>query len=493
MAIIQAILALITKSAGKILNAIFGWAVHALFGRTAPRDQTFLSGLVGAAVAWPLLVVGVVAPKVATVVLAFVPLSNRVPSWIVRVVWLALALLVPLALGMAIASKGRGETTKKEPVVKRLLRGFPLTLGLALAFVIMFVSVPVMRFAALVRRQKSADVPLAAEPRAYHHVAAQMVRTLNAHGFRLAPAEPGWWVQAPMRILAWFGGSAFGTFVPTRPEHFEEPSLQVSFYTSGPLLRGEGQKVTWAHGLIEEAGVHTGALQTFDPEAQQLERRIRRLWTVFDGDPVAHRGSAVLRAELNEVMRQLGSLDAPYDEWQSVYRQSLQLDRALQGQQQLLQQEEPGALKESNMRSSEGTSGEMINPDGHEPRVREVLSTPALVKAALHDVTELVKTHVQLARAEIRADLKSELTAAKGLGIGALAALTGVNLLLVTGILALALVMPGWAAGLVVSGAVLIAAAIAGAVGWSKRIREPIHRTRHELKEEVRWAKERTA
>ena len=105
MALLQALLALITKSAGKILNAIFGWAVHALFGKTTARDQTLLSGLVGAAVAWPLLVIGIVAPKVAALVLAFVPLPHAVPSWIVRLVWTGLALLVPIALGLALAAR----------------------------------------------------------------------------------------------------------------------------------------------------------------------------------------------------------------------------------------------------------------------------------------------------------------------------------------------------------------------------------------------------
>ena len=38
-------------------------------------------------------------------------------------------------------------SARPEPFVKRMARGFPITLGLAAAFLIMFVSVPVMRFA----------------------------------------------------------------------------------------------------------------------------------------------------------------------------------------------------------------------------------------------------------------------------------------------------------------------------------------------------------
>jgi hypothetical protein len=141
------------------------------------------------------------------------------------------------------------------------------------------------------------------------------------------------------------------------------------------------------------------------------------------------------------------------------------------------------ASKESNIM----TTSEVTNWRTERP------STPALVRAALSDVTELAKTHIALARAELRADMKAEVKAATKLGIGAITALTGVNLLLVTGILALARLMPGWAAGLIVSGAVLLVAGIFAAVGWKKIVREPIHRTRREVKEDVRWTKEQMA
>jgi hypothetical protein len=340
MAILQALIALISRSAGKIVNAVFGWAVHALFGRTAPREQTKLSVIVAAAVAWPLLALGIAFPKLAAMVLALVPLPKSVPGWIIRLVWLALALIVPIALGLAIASKGQhgdGKESPKESTIRRVLRGFPLTLGLAAAFLIMFVSVPIMRVVALVRRQKSADVPLATDAAAYHQVAKLVVATLNRHGFELRPAEPGWWVKAPTRILAWFGGSAFRALVPLKLEHYEAPDIAISFYTSGVLLRGKGQHLTWAHGLIEEVAVHSDGFQTTSPKAQELERHVRHIWKVFDQHPAAHRGSHRLRSSLEDLAKQLAKLDVEYEDWNVIYRQLLQLDRALKGDPQLLE------------------------------------------------------------------------------------------------------------------------------------------------------------
>ena len=206
MFLLQAIFGLVAKSAGKILNALFGWAVRALFGQTTAKEQTYLSVVVGAAVAWPILMLGVVAPKIAALLLAFVPIPQRVPSWTIRIVWVTLALIIPIAVGLAVAAKAPS-SAKKESRVLTVLRGFPITLGLASAFLIMFVSVPVMRLVTLVRRRKSADIPLITHDAAYHEVAVTICEVLNRHGFSLRRASPGWWVSAPTRILGVLGGT----------------------------------------------------------------------------------------------------------------------------------------------------------------------------------------------------------------------------------------------------------------------------------------------
>jgi hypothetical protein len=339
MALLQALLALITKSAGKILNALFGWAVRALFGQTSAREQTFLSIVVAAAVAWPVLLVGIAAPKIAALLLAFVPIPHAVPSWIVRIVWLGLALLIPFAVGISVAAKAPprdSKTSRKESRVLTVLRGFPITVGLAAAFVVMFLSVPVMRLAALLRRQKSADVPLITKDSAYHQVADTICGVLNRHGFALRPASPGWWVAAPIRILTWLGGDAFRSYVPTQLEHFVSPDLELSLYPSGLLLRGKASSVTWAHGLIAESVVHTDGLQTVDPKAQALEKRLRSVWKTYDTAPPQILGAENLVRKLEQISGELARLPVDFDDWQVLYRQILQVGRAIHGQRQLM-------------------------------------------------------------------------------------------------------------------------------------------------------------
>ena len=119
------------------------------------------------------------------------------------------------------------------------------------------------------------------------------------------------------------------------------------------------------------------------------------------------------------------------------------------------------------------------------------LSTTELIKRLFKDVGELVKTEVALAKAELKHDLRAEAAAAKGLGAAALLGFTGVILLFVTAIIALGHVMPDWLAGLLVSLLVLGAAAASAAIGWSKRVRTPMARVRHEASATMSLAKER--
>ncbi len=485
MAILQALLTLLGRSAGKVLNAIFGWAVRALFGHTTPRDQTVLSALVAVAIAWPLLLMGIIAPRVAALVLAFIPLSRAVPGNVVRLVWAALALLVPVVVGLTFASRAPTES-KDESFVKRTLRGFPITLGLAAAFVWMFVTVPVLRFIDLVKRRQSVSISLLSDEGSYHQVAHLVCETLNRKGFQLVDTQPRWWSTAPMRILQAMGGKAFRNYVPVDLAHFEGPGLEISMYPTGLLLRGSAEKTSWAQGLVAEAIVRTDALQTVDPRAQEIERQIRRVWRLLEENPMAHEKSPRLEGRMKEVSTEMGNLHIPYDEWQVLYRQTLQTDRALDGKPPVLEQQLSDKRGEIPAQTTEYRTRSDADDPSHLP-------LGALVHQIANQAVALAKKQVELAITEMKADVKAEVGMAKGLGVTAIASLLALNALVVAGILALALVLPGWAAALIVAGVFLAVAGVAFAIGWKRRVTAPLRRTRESIKEDVRWSKERLA
>jgi membrane protein len=505
MAIFQGLLALITRSLGSILSALFGWAVVALFGPTSSREKVWLSALVGAAAAWPILILGVIWPRVAATLLTFAPLPTWIPSSLIRAVWVALAVIVPFALGTAVAARSRGPAvpipgTRKvtssdspdsaarhapvrESKIVRLFRGIPITLAIAASFMIVFITVPLQRLLSMIRRQVDIDVPLVTDAKGYPLVAEEIAATLSRHGVKIAPTTPGWMVTAPSRILSRLGGPSFDAYVPRRFTQFRGPRLEVMLYPNGLLLRGSEQETAWAHGLLVEALTDAPAYQTFDPAAQDIERQIRRVWAVFGENPSAHTGARVLVSRLDEIVREIRELPVGYDEWQIVYRQALQLDRALRGRPQLLEATTPRDGT-TNLPKEEST---MANGTARSLPLRELIGE-ITAKATL-----LAKKEVELVKTELKADLTSELATVKGLGLAVLVGVLGLNMFLVAGVLALVAYMPGWLAALLIGGVLVVAAGILGYASWARRVTNPLAATRKTLKEDAQWAKERLA
>lgn len=121
----------------------------------------------------------------------------------------------------------------------------------------------------------------------------------------------------------------------------------------------------------------------------------------------------------------------------------------------------------------------------------EELSTVELVRHITTEVGHLAQKQIELAKAELKADLKTEAIMVGGLSLAAVTGLCTINLLLVTVVFALGTVMPGWGAGLIVSGATLLTTGVVAAVAWSRRVRSPMARTKRTLQEDVQWTKQR--
>ena len=121
------------------------------------------------------------------------------------------------------------------------------------------------------------------------------------------------------------------------------------------------------------------------------------------------------------------------------------------------------------------------------------LSTRELVSRLLKAGSLLVAKEVELARAEIKADLRAELGMVKLLIAAALVAVLGLNLLLVSAVFALTQWLPGWLAALGLAGALLVVGLGLGLIGWARRVSSPLAITRKTVKEDMQWAKERLA
>lgn len=119
--------------------------------------------------------------------------------------------------------------------------------------------------------------------------------------------------------------------------------------------------------------------------------------------------------------------------------------------------------------------------------------TGELIERVVSKVTMLARKEVELAKAELKKDLRAEAAVAKGLGVAGVCALVTVNLLAVAVALFLSRWMPAWGAAVVVAAVVMAIGAIVGWLGWRRRVTNPLQETRRTLEEDVKWAKERIA
>ena len=137
-------------------------------------------------------------------------------------------------------------------------------------------------------------------------------------------------------------------------------------------------------------------------------------------------------------------------------------------------------------RGAGGTLGDYSLQAGRERPMTEVL------KDIIANVQEMVRSEVRLARVEIRDETSKTARAAAMLAVGGVIGVIAALFFLVFLVQLLDLVMPDWAATLLVGVVLGIAAAILIAKGRD-RLRVPVpEKTIENVKENVEWMKNQT-
>jgi uncharacterized membrane protein YqjE len=112
----------------------------------------------------------------------------------------------------------------------------------------------------------------------------------------------------------------------------------------------------------------------------------------------------------------------------------------------------------------------------------------------IHNVQEIVRSEVRLAKTEILEEAAKAKSSTLLLSAGAVTAIFAIFFLLLMIVYALALVVPRWTAALIVGAALAVVANVMLTVGVRrfKQIHPNPERTVETLKENVEWAKQHT-
>ena len=326
MAIVQALLALLTRSAGRLLNTAFGWATVMLFGQVPQDRQIYLSIIAFGSVAWIVVVAGVAVPSFATFLLAFVTIPEWVDKGWIRLAMLVAAVVIPAIVGF-VATRLVDESQRPRgagATLKATLKGYPLTFGLALTLIAMTVIAPIMKIRAMLRRWSVQHVPVIIKPEHYDRVVEDVRAALATGGIEAAPRLASWMLRAPTKLLAFFGRSSVAPMAAERLTVLVSPAVEVLLHPSDLVISGRELDAARARAVLSEHLTYTPAYMTWTKEANDVEDRLRTLW---ERAPALSRAAA--EQELREIDACLHELKLAYEEWEVLFRERLLVERRL--------------------------------------------------------------------------------------------------------------------------------------------------------------------
>ena len=328
MAIVGSVFAMLGRFAGRLLNSALGWATILLFGKVEGRKQTVLLIIALGSLVWVLTIVGVVFPDIGTFMLAFVPVPEFIDEGVVRLVMLGAALVIPLLIGAAaifVAEPAR--RPRGFGLVAGIVRGFPFTLVLAVTIVILALASLVRKVRSMARRWEDAHVPVIVKPGGYDKVLADLRAVLDDAGIAVEPRPAPTILSIPTRLLDAVAGKALGGLVPDRLMLLKSRSLDVLVYPSDVALSGTRESVARARAAIASQLTDSPAYLTASAEAERIEDEIRDVAAATDH--VSQTGIGALTTRIRALDGRIARLMVPFDEWETVYRERLQIERDL--------------------------------------------------------------------------------------------------------------------------------------------------------------------
>jgi hypothetical protein len=326
MAIIGSVFAMVGRFAGRLLNSALGWATLLLFGKVEGRKQTILLVIALASLVWILTVVGVLVPDIGAFLLAFVPVPDGVAEDWVRLGMLALALLIPLLVGAAAIYVTQADRRPKGfGLLTGVLRGYPFTLVLALTIAIL-AGVSIARKArSLSKRWEDAHVPVVVKPGGYERVLDDLRGVLDRSGLPVRTRPAPSIISLPPRMLDAVAGRTLGSLVPDRLMMLTGHELEVLVYPSDVAISGSKVAMARARAAIAIELTEAPAYLTTSAEAQRIEDATAEL-AGREGERLP---PTEWRRRLRELDPRIATLAVPFDEWETVYRQRLQVERDL--------------------------------------------------------------------------------------------------------------------------------------------------------------------
>ena len=324
MVIVASIFGVLGRFAGKLLTAALGWASTLLFGRVPQDRQILLAGITFGAVIWAVLVFAVLWPDGGSVLLTFAPIPDWVDEGLVRLGMLAGAVAIPPAMALVSLRLLQPADRPSGPraLAVHILRGYPMAAALATMLVFLASIAIVRKASSLVRGRTDAHVPIVVKPGGYESLVADLDTAISEAGIDVRPMDAPVVLVLPGRLLAAAAGSHVRGLLPERLARLVGRDVEVLIYPSDVAMSGRKVQLARVQAAIASRLTTAKAWLTNSAEGQAIEDRLMKL-----ARPDVSRSEQ--EATLAWVDRHLATDELPYEEWEVLYRERLQVERDL--------------------------------------------------------------------------------------------------------------------------------------------------------------------
>lgn len=510
MALISLLLSFVGKKIGSIIQAIFGWSVTALFGRLSGKKQLAVSIALLFSIAWPIFVVGLFFPAVAGWVLAFLPVESWVGPTVMRIIWGSLAFVAPLLVG---GLTHFAAPSTKGGLVRSLVNGYPLALGFFIAFVVTVVTVPIVKIGSLFRGWSDEHVYVQARVGRYDSVLRELAEACARAGMVPEIDEVPTSMALSTKALKLLARGMVSPIVAEQVKRVRADGLELYLYPSDLLMRGKAEKVALVRAMLTRTEIDADAYLVGSEAGQCIQDELGRLIKVVQRHEKKDRDvGGTIPSRLVDIWNEMNQSKLPFDEWvmlESIARrverrlvrdklgaEALPLDCegdgleeiAAEANLELAPKREPWGMPKKN--DQENVMASEVIPVSERGDLLENASTADLVREAMDEAKELVRLEVELAKEEVKEELKHVERAAIAFGIAVAASIIVMSLLA----MALVLALGGTPLiALAVAGGFLAIGGLAGWLGYGMLPKSPLEKTRHRLQNDMNQLKEHIA
>jgi len=334
--ILAPILAFLGQQIGRLAQMAFGWATVMLFGRVPQSKSLLLAGVALGSIGWVVALIGILIPAIGVLLLAMVPIPRWLDQGWIRLAMLLLAILLPLLVGLGgYFLIDKAQRPHGMAIASQLIRGYPYAALLAAVLLLLIVIAPIGKLRSIAKRWQDAHIPIMVKPGGYDQVAADIEAAVDGAGLDLSRTRASAVLELPSKLLALVGGASVRRLVPDRLIALKAKDLEVTIHPSDIAMSGRKEAVARARAAIASRMTFTAAYLTSSDESQAVEDLLMR---------IVDSPSAMAWQALSQVDRRLATLTVPYEEWEVLYRQRLQVERHIAGRQAKAHNDRGGPL-----------------------------------------------------------------------------------------------------------------------------------------------------